>query len=108
MEIRFNRQFLITILLTIVCLYHGLGLADTVNYCHDEAVNKDWEKLVHNTTEPEVKELYRLRKELCRKVDSGIMELDTAIDIFETERLNKIEAIKRRKLQTEEPFKSAG
>ena len=108
MDIQFNRQFLKTILLTLVCLNLNIALGATVNYCHDEAVNKDWERLVHNTTEPEVKELYRLRKELCSKVDSGNMELDTAIDIFENERRNKIEAIKRRKLQSEEPFQSAG
>lgn len=102
------RYLTATILLTANLLLIPASHAASVNYCHDEQAQRDWEKLVRNDSEPEVKELYHLRKELCRKVDDGVINLDTAIEIFESERLNKIEAIKRRKMRLEEPVTSAG
>ena len=87
-----------TIWLSIIFL-SGQILAASKNYCHDEDANRDWEFLAHNSSEPEIKELYSLRKELCKKVDDGDLELDSAIDIFETQRLIKIDALKQRKMQ---------
>ena len=77
-----------------------------VNYCHDDSVNQDWENLANNSSEPEVKELYTLRKALCQKVDQGELELDSAIDMFESERIKKIQAIKRRKMRLDDSLSS--
>jgi len=78
-------------------LTNNRALAESVNYCHDEQTNTDWEKLAHNNSEPEVKELYRLRKDLCEKIDAGDMDLDTAIDVFESQRQSKIRSLLQRK-----------
>jgi len=41
-----------------------------------------------------------MRKELCQKVEDGELELDAAIDIFETQRQIKIQSILQRKMRT--------
>jgi hypothetical protein len=74
----------------------GIPAADTVNYCHDEKVNSQWENLANSHSEPEYKELFNLRKELCNKVDRDVIDLDTAIDLFEAERAEKIEILRER------------
>jgi hypothetical protein len=97
----------IPILLCVISLI-GESVAATINYCHDDEVNRDWEKLVLNHKEPEIGELYRLRKDLCKKVDQGEMKLDEAIDIFETQRQIKIKVLKQRKLQIQDSSSSSG
>ena len=94
---RFNLYIsIITILLSAIFVTGQLPAA-TINYCHDEEVNKDWERIANSYNEPEIKELYRLRKDLCAKVDLGEITLDEAIDTFETQRQLKIKTLKQRK-----------
>ena len=95
-----TRLLTAVILLNIVFL-GGQSLAASKNYCHDKEANRDWENLAHNSTEPEIKELYNLRNDLCKKVDDGNLELDSAIEIFETQRQIKIEVLKQRKQRIE-------
>jgi hypothetical protein len=106
MNIRLNLKFTVILLLAWLLVINN-SVAASVNYCHDEAVNQDWERLANTSTEPEVKELYTLRKELCKKVESGEMELDAAIDQFESERVEKIQAIKRRRMRLEDYLDSS-
>lgn len=107
MNIRLNLKFSAILILAWVLAIDS-SVAASVNYCHDETVNQEWERLANTSTEPEVKELYTLRKELCNKVDAGDMELDTAIDLFESERVEKIQAIKRRRMRLEDSLDSSG
>lgn len=81
--------------------------AETINYCHDEEVNQQWEQLASNNSEPEYKELYRLRKDLCAQIDNGEIELDDAIDIFEETRQEKIKILRERqqRLQNSIPLR---
>jgi exonuclease VII small subunit len=81
-----------------------ISLAKSINYCQDEEVNQQWEKLADKHSEPEYKELYAFRKSLCEKIEKGALELDTAIDLFEAERTKKVERLRqRRKMLREEP-----
>jgi hypothetical protein len=105
MNIRSILRFTATLVLASLLVIDN-SVAASVNYCHDEAVNQEWERLANTSAEPEVKELYTLRKELCQKVKAGEMELDTAIDLFESERVEKIQAIKRRKMRLEDSLDS--
>ena len=105
---RFN-IFISTIPIFLCALFiSGQSPAASVNYCHDDEINRDWENLAHHNNEPEIKELYRLRKDLCDKIDQGEIELDDAIDIFEKQRQLKIKTLKQRKLQLESSSSSAG
>jgi hypothetical protein len=106
MNIRSIVKFTATLVLAWLLVIDN-SVAASINYCHDEAANQEWERLANTSTEPEVKELYALRKELCNKVEAGEMELDTAIDLFESERVEKIQAIKRRKMRLEDTLDSS-
>ena len=110
MKKRFSK--LLVYILTPLCvglvLTNSHAFAESVNYCHDEQTNKDWEKLAHNNSEPEIKELYRLRRDLCEKVDAGDMDLDTAIDVFESQRQSKIRSLLQRKNLINEALSSPG
>jgi hypothetical protein len=105
---RYNNLLLTAAILVSIVFLGVQPLAASKNYCHDEQANRDWKNLAHNSTEPEIKALYSLRNDLCKKVDNGDLELDTAIDIFETERQIKIEALKQRKLHIENEPSSSG
>jgi hypothetical protein len=62
------------------------GLASE-NYCHDVAEIKKWEDVIaKHSTEPLLVKLYAMRVGLCKAVDDGKIDLDTAIDVFEAER----------------------
>ena len=95
------------LLLSSTC-FSSTAIADSINYCHDEETNRQWEKLAHNNSEPEYKELYRLRKDLCTKVDKGDIELDAAIDLFEKARQEKVEILRQKIQQREESLPVAG
>lgn len=71
-----------------VCL---MGLAVNAlaseNYCHDAAEIKRWDEVIaKHSAEPLLIKLYSMRVGLCKMVDEGKVDLDTAIDVFEAER----------------------
>ena len=93
---KLNNQGWSVLLLLILLGFSECGYSDTVNYCHDEAVNRQWENLANSHIEPEYKELYRFRLELCQQVDAGQISLDEAIDRFEAERARKVESLRKK------------
>jgi hypothetical protein len=57
------------------------------NQCHDADKIKEWEGIIaKHPTNPLLVKLYGMRIGLCKAVDDGKISLDTAIDVFETER----------------------
>ena len=71
--------------------------SETVNYCNDPEVNQEWQRLTLKYGDiPEWKELNQYRIRLCDEVQLGIISLDEAIDLFEGQRILKIDQLKRR------------
>ncbi len=84
------------LLISLTILSHSL-YADTLNYCHDNNVNKQWQQLMKtNGHHPEWQEMYRLRKQFCKQVDNNQLTVEEAIRQFETERQRVIKAFKQR------------
>jgi hypothetical protein len=62
-----------------------------VNYCHDEGVNADWEKMLADTPEdPLIIKLYGLRVGLCRMIDEGKVSLEQGIEIWNQEHAKSV------------------
>jgi hypothetical protein len=78
--------FLILVLLSVRAL-----ATDSQNRCHDPATMADWERLLsENPRDPVVIRLYGLRRGLCSMIDDGLVELDQAIEIFNTEHAKSV------------------
>lgn len=57
------------------------------NQCHDKDKVKEWEGIIAKyPNNPFFVKLYAMRVGLCKAVDDGKIDLDTAIDVFEAER----------------------
>lgn len=85
------------LLLLPLLLVPGLATGTTVNYCHDPAVEREWSQLTDRYhSVPEWRELNRYRQRLCRRVDTGDLTVERAIDLFEAARTRKIEQLRKR------------
>ncbi len=66
-------------------MLHQAAIAQE-NYCHDEETNAYWDNLaIHYTDRMDVTNLVKLRKQLCRQIDTGEITLEDATKIFERE-----------------------
>jgi hypothetical protein len=64
---------------------------EEANYCHDPAVDAQWERMLGETPEdPIVLKLYGLRSGLCSMVDHGKISLNQATEIWERERAESV------------------
>jgi len=71
--------------------------SDTVNYCNDPGVNRQWSRLMLKYGDiPEWKDINQYRIQLCKEVNNGILSLEEAIDLFEHKRTRKIEQLRLR------------
>jgi hypothetical protein len=75
-----------------VCLLgFAVNALASENYCHDDAEIKTWDEVIaKHSSDPLLIKLYAMRVGLCKMVDEGKVDLDTAIDVFEAER-NKVD-----------------
>ena len=79
--------------LTIFVFATGTALAEEqpVNYCHDEEVNADWEKMLLDTPkDPLIIKLYGLRIGLCRMIDQGKLSLEQGAEIWNQEHAQSV------------------
>ena len=68
----------ITVLL-LLSLITVIAQGETVNYCHDEETNKNWQQLMtENGHHPEWQAMYRTRKKLCKAVDNKQLTIEEA------------------------------
>ncbi len=68
------------------------------NYCHDEETNTYWDNLaIHYVDRMDVTNLVKLRKQLCRQIDTGEISVEDATEIFERERSRVVEGLERGK-----------
>ncbi len=66
------------------------------NYCHDQETNAYWDNLaIHYADRIDVTNLVKLRKQLCRQVDTGEISLEYATKIFKREREWVVEGLER-------------
>ena len=73
------------------------AFSDTVNYCSDPNVNRQWSQLMLKYGDiPEWRDINQYRIELCNEVKNGSISLEDAIGLFEDKRSEKIEHLKRR------------
>jgi hypothetical protein len=81
------RHFLALVAFLLLALVSAPALAtDSQNRCHDLATMADWEKLLsENPKDPVVIRLYGLRRGVCSMIDEALVQLDQAIEIFNTE-----------------------
>jgi hypothetical protein len=57
------------------------------NHCKDPEKITEWEGIIaRHRDEPFFVKLYALRVGLCKSIEDGKIDLDTAIDVFEEER----------------------
>lgn len=74
------------ILLITLCLIQPVCEASE-NYCKDQEKIAQWEWIIaKHRDEPFYVKLYALRVGLCKSIEDGKIDLDTAIDVFEEER----------------------
>ena len=74
------------ILLITLCLIIPVCEASE-NYCQDQEKIAQWEGIIaRHRDEPFYAKLYALRVGLCKSIEEGKIDLDTAIDVFEEER----------------------
>ena len=60
---------------------------DVPNYCHYAKTNAHWESIAERAgNNPDVINLYSLRKDLCKPVEEGEFIVEQATIIFEKER----------------------
>jgi hypothetical protein len=79
----------------VLCLWLCIGVpsgaAAGENYCHDEAVNAEWDELLADTPRDAIViRLYALRQGLCGMIDRGQVGLDQATRIFELEHMKGV------------------
>ncbi|MGH8548152.1 MAG: hypothetical protein ACRERU_06035 [Methylococcales bacterium] len=61
------------------------------NYCHDEQVGADWEKmLVESPEDRSILKLYGLRIGLCQMIDKGRISLEQGIEIWNQEHAKSV------------------
>ena len=87
---------LITIIILGIC---SLGhAADPPNYCHDKETNDYWDALaIEYVDRMDVTNLVKLRKQLCRQIDTGEISVYDATKIFERERASVVEGLEKGK-----------
>jgi hypothetical protein len=69
-------------------LFSSIAIADneSVNQCKDKEKIAQWEDLIKKYKKDlGIVHLYALRTGLCQAIDDGKVELDDAIDVFDTE-----------------------
>jgi hypothetical protein len=65
--------------------------AATVNYCHDDQKNQDWEKMVADyPNDPIIIKLAGLRVGLCVMIDRGQITHEQGVNLWEEERQRSI------------------
>ena len=83
-------------LIILFVLSNTLVFAEIPNYCHDDATNAEWESIAKRATaNSKVMGLYKLRKDLCARVDHGELSVEEATEIFEKERERVVDSLKR-------------
>ena len=78
-------------LLVLWCLWTPTLATEPVNYCHKPEVDAEWAQLLMKTPrDPIVIRLYALREGPCAMIDSGQLDLETAIDVFNLEHVRGV------------------
>ena len=67
-------------------------------YCHDKETNAYWDALaIEYVDRMDVTNLVKLRKQLCRQIDTGEISVYDATKIFERERASVVEGLEKGK-----------
>ena len=92
-----KRKLSITAFSLYLIFTFTISSADTVNYCSDPAIDKEWlESMKRNGHHPEWQYMYNLRKDICNSVKQGDISLETAIEEFERKRTEIIKKLRDR------------
>jgi len=95
----FKTKWILAILFIVSLLFSPCTAAEK-NYCHDPAIEAQWQALLaKNPKDYELQALHALRIGICVKVDRRVLTLDEGTQIFERARaalIGKWEHDKRR------------
>jgi hypothetical protein len=75
----------------LLALYFPAHAATQANYCHNLAMNQDWDKkVVEFSQDPIILKLAGLRTGLCQMIDRGQITHEQGINLWEDERQRSI------------------